>query len=130
MVQSMMNQHNPYEKLSCIKKRSCCQFGGITKVLCIWAAFKQPNDQLKCLLPTTCEIGVSNQREKVRIDKSQGNRFSPRQCETSHIFNNTYETIGARLGSDVASPVQPRPCTIGLSLISKFTKLLKWKEFQ
>ena len=44
-------------------------------------------------------------------------------------MSNTYETIGAELGSDVASPVQPRPLTIGLSFISKFTNFLNDKNF-
>ena len=34
-IHPIMNQHKPYQKLSCIKKRSYCQFGGITKVLYI-----------------------------------------------------------------------------------------------
>ena len=125
---SMMNLHKPYQKLSCIKKRSCCQFSGTTKVLCILSCFQttEPNDQLRCFLPTTCEIEGSNQREKAKIGKSQRNRVPPGQREASHIFSNTYETIGAWLGSDVASPIQSRPCTIGLSFISKFTKLLQW----
>ena len=37
---SMLNQHKPYQKLSFIKERSCCQFGGITKVLCIFSSFQ------------------------------------------------------------------------------------------
>ena len=76
----------------------CCVF---------WAASKRPNDQLRCLLSITCEIGGSNQREKARIGKPQRNRVPPGQCEASHIFSNTYETIGAWLGSDVASPYSP-----------------------
>ena len=34
------------------------------------ATSKQPNDQLRCLLPTTCETRESNQRQKARIGKS------------------------------------------------------------
>ena len=118
-------------KLNCIEKRSRCQFGGITKVLCILSCFQttESNDQLRCLPPTNCEIGGSNQREKIRISKSQRNRVPPWQCEVSNIFSKTYETIGARLGIDVASPIQPRPCIIGLSFISKFTKFLNGKNF-
>ena len=37
-------------------------------VFCVfWAASKQPNDQLRCLLPTTCEIGGINQKEKPEL---------------------------------------------------------------
>ena len=36
-------------------------------VFVFWDAAKQPNDQLRCLPPTTYEIGGSNQREKSTI---------------------------------------------------------------
>ena len=52
-----------------------------------------------------CQQRVKLEEAIKRIGKSQRNRVSP-QCEVPHIFSNTYETIGARLGSDVASPVQ------------------------
>lgn len=77
-----------------------------------WASSKQPNDQLMCSLSKVCEIGGSNQREKGWIGKSQRNRVPPRQCKISHICSNKYKTTEAWLVSDVASPIQHRPCTI------------------
>jgi len=67
---------------------------GLQRCCVFWAASKQPNGQLRCLLPTTYEIGGSSRREKARIDKSQRNRVPSRQREVSHIFSNTYEIIG------------------------------------
>ena len=66
---SVTNQHKPYQKLSSIKKRPCCQFGGLQRRCVCSAASKQPNHQLRCLLPTTCEIGESDRREKAIIGK-------------------------------------------------------------
>ena len=41
---SWLNKHKPYRKLSCVKKRSRCQFGGITKVSLVLNCF-QINEQ-------------------------------------------------------------------------------------
>ena len=123
---TMMNQQKPCQKLSCLKKDHAVNLMGLQRCYVFSAASKQPNNQLRCFLPTTYEIGGNNQREKARIGKSQRNRLPSRQWEVSHIISNTYKTIGDWSGNDVASLIQLRPYTIRLSFISKFTKVLKW----
>ena len=102
------------------QKRLCCQFGGITKVLCILSCFQTTERSTQMFTAKN----VWNWRKQ---SKRKGQNWQiAKEYEASHIFSNTYETIRAWLGSDVASPIQPRPCSIGLSFTSKFIKLLKW----
>ena len=52
-----MNQHKPYKSWVASQTDHAVNLVGIQKCWVFWAASKQSNDQLRCLLlPTTCEI--------------------------------------------------------------------------
>ena len=119
---STINQHKPYQKLSCIKKRSCCQFGGITKVFVVYFELllnnRTINDQLRCLLPTTCEIGRSNQSEKKsELVNRKGIVFHHDDAgpHTSLATRTKLLELGWKV--TLHPSIQPRPRTIRLSFI-------------
>ena len=104
------------------QKRSFCQFGGITKVLCILICFQTIEQSTQMFTDNNLWNWRKQSKRKGQNWQIAKKLYSTMRGETSHIFNNTYETIGAWFGSDVASSIQSR------LWISKFTKLLKWKK--
>ena len=80
------------------QKISCCQFGGITKVLCNLSSFQTTE--------RTTQMFTANMKFEKRpeLANRKRNRIPSRQCEASHIFSNMYETIGVWLERDVPPP--------------------------
>ena len=113
MVRALWTNTN-YIKSWVPSKKGAVNLVGLKRCCVFWAASKQPNDQLRCLLPTTCEVEGINQREKARIGNWQRNRVPPRQCEASLMFGNTYDTIGKWTK---ALPKQPKKLTRHLAMI-------------
>ena len=67
MVQAWWTSTNHIESWIISEEGHAINLVGLQRCFVFWAASKQPNNQLRCLLPTTYETKGNNQREKSKL---------------------------------------------------------------